>query len=63
MKILLTVLLVVAGLVASNARAEQPPMSAAETGGRTGSGHPKHVPLSGQRGMIEHSFQERLILN
>ncbi|MDZ4140831.1 MAG: flagellar basal body rod protein FlgB [Methylotenera sp.] len=60
-KILLTVLLVVAGLVAGNARAEQPPMSAAGAGGGTGPGHPKHIPLSGQRGMIEHGFQERAL--
>lgn len=48
MKVLLTVLLIVAGLVASNARAEQQPR---QTEARTCSGHPL-IPMSGQFGMI-----------
>jgi len=61
MKTLLLVYVIAAGLVIGNALAEQPAISADESAAGMSSGHPKHIPLRGQGGMVEHGFQERAL--
>jgi flagellar basal-body rod protein FlgB len=62
-KILLTLLLVVSGLVTSNAQALEQHMLADGSGGAASAGHPKHIPLTGQSGgMSQHGFNERALV-